>query len=134
MHVTPLGLDTETFNPHASFTGCQICGEVFQSELDRKTYLGYASPAEQIQATVQRRNWSQWHASHSHTQKEHDMLAASGRFCTPEAAMKLAPLGIVTMSDNVFSVEHEQAQAEAPRTPVDEPVELTAEQIERYTR
>jgi hypothetical protein len=123
MHVTPPGLQqemNETFNPRAAFTGCCICGQTFQSPLDRKVYHGYASPAEEVQATVQRRNWSQHHASKMHTQKEHDMLAASGRFCTPEAAHKLAPLGVVTLTDS-FHEENRAAQEEAPRLPVEEP-------------
>lgn len=123
MHVTPPGLTyemNETFNPRAAFTGCCICGVVFQSPLDRKVYHGYASPQEQVQATVARRNWSQQHASKMHTQKEHDDLAASGRFCTPEAAHKLAPYGVVTLSDS-FHEENRAAQEEAPRLPEKEP-------------
>lgn len=123
MHVTPPLLDHEMrdyFNPRAAFTGCCICGVTFQSELDRKVFAGYATPAEQVQATVQRRNWSQHHASHAHTQKEHDELAASGRFCTPEAAYKLAPYGVVTLSDSYYE-DSRQAQEEAPRLPTSEP-------------
>jgi len=123
LHVTPPGLSHEmrdVFNPRAAFTGCCICGTVFQSELDRKVFHGYASPQEQVQATVARRNWSQHHATHSHTQHEHELLAASGRFCTPEAAHKLAPLGVVTLTDS-FHEENRAAQEEAPRLPSSSP-------------
>lgn len=108
------------FNPKAAFSGCCICGAVFQSPTDRKVYAGYASPQEQVQATVARRNWSNYHATKMHTQKEHDQLAASGRFCTPEAAHKLAPYGIITLTDS-FHEENRKAQEEAPRLPEREP-------------
>lgn len=123
MHVAPPLLEQEmegVFNPKAAFSGCCICGAVFQSPIDRKVYAGYASPAEQVSATVARRNWSNYHASKMHTQKEHDQLAASGRFCTPEAAHKLAPYGIVTLTDS-FHEENRKAQEEAPRLPSVEP-------------
>lgn len=123
MHVAPPALDHEMgdiFNPKAAFSGCCICGAVFQSPLDRKVFQGWATPTEQVTATVQRRNWSQYHARTMHTQKEHDDLAASGRFCTPEAAFRLAPYGIVTLTDS-FHEENRKAQEEAPRTPTDEP-------------
>jgi hypothetical protein len=123
MHVTPPLLEQEmrdVFHPKAAFSGCCICGAVFQSELDRKVFHGYATPAEQVQATVARRNWSNQHASKMHTQKEHDQLAASGRFCTPEAAHKLAPYGIITLTDS-FHEENRQAQEAAPRLPTVEP-------------
>jgi hypothetical protein len=110
----------DVFHPKAAFSGCCICGSVFQSPLDRKVYAGYATPQEQVQATVARRNWSQHHARTQHTQKEHDDLAASGRFCTPEAAYKLAPYGIVTLSDS-FHEENRVAQEEAKRLPSQAP-------------
>lgn len=123
MHVAPTLLQAamnDTFNPNAAFTGCCICGTVFQSDLDRKVFAGYASAQEHVQATVARRNWSQQHATRSHTQKEHDDLAASGRFCTPEAAFRLAPYGIVTLTDS-FHEENRKAQEEAPKLPTQEP-------------
>lgn len=123
MHVSPPLLENamrDSFHPKAAFSGCCICGAVFQSELDRKVFAGWATPAEQVQATVARRNWSQEHARKMHTQKEHDALAASGRFCTPEAAYKLAPYGVVTLTDS-FHEENRSAQEEAPRIPENEP-------------
>ena len=131
LHVVPPGLNEaigEYFNPRAAFSGCCICGAVFQSELDRKVFYGYATPGEQVSATVQRRNWSNHHANKQHTQKEHDDLAASGRFCTPEAAHKLAPYGIVTLSDS-FNEENRLAQEEAKRLPDTEPEQPTPTSI-----
>lgn len=115
MHVNPIGLpDSVTFDGRADFTGCKLCGQVFQSELDRKVLAGIATPQEQVQAVLARKNWSNAHAD-THPGREHAALAASGRFCTPEAAYKLAAFGIVSVSDNIFSEEHESAQKEAPR-------------------
>jgi hypothetical protein len=120
MYVSPIFLPEEVgFNVHADFSGCKICGEVYQSDLDRKVERGTATPKERVQATIQRKNWTNHHAK-QHTSTEHRQLALSGRFCTPEAAHKLAAFGIVTLSDNVFSDEHEHAQMTADRLPTNE--------------
>lgn len=116
-----------TFDPEASFTGCLICGQVYQSKLDRKIRQIRDTPQNPLNVYLEsylhnalqlRKNWD-LHHSKTHTEKEHDALRASGAFCTPEAAIKLTPLG-------VFSVDHDltgevaHAMAEAPRKPTDD--------------
>ena len=116
LYVTPINLpEDHPFDPHKNFSGCKLCGAVYQSDLDRK----HAPTAkEQIQATVQRKNWSHHHAK-QHSDKEHNALAVSGRFCTPEAAYKLASFGVIGIPVESDTEMH-AALAEAPRVP-DEP-------------
>lgn len=122
-----LGLSDLTgleFDPEASFTGCLICGKVYQSKLDRKIRVMRDNPLNPLNTHMTsylhiakdlRVRWDRNHAK-THTEAQHAELRASGAFCTPEAAAKLAPLG-------VFSLDHEptsevaHAMAEAPRAP-----------------
>lgn len=120
LYVSPIGLPEEVgFNPHADFSGCKLCGAVYQSDLDRKVANRHATPGESIQATVQRKNWTLHHAK-THSDKEHAALASSGRFCTPEAAYKLASYGIIGIP-LVGDDETTDAQANAKRLPADSP-------------
>jgi len=117
LHVSPVGLPEEVgFNPHAPFAGCKICGEVYQSDLDRKIDQ---TPHENIQALVQRRNWTFAHAR-THADHEHRSLELSGRFCTPEAAYKLATFGVVSLP-TLDDDETPHAQRLAPKLPTDSP-------------
>src|SRR5207237_149389 len=123
-YISPIGLPEEAnFNPHADFTGCKICGDIYQSELDRKVQLRLATPRETIQATVQRKNWSKHHAK-QHTDRQHKSLALSGRFCTPEAAQRLAAWGVIGIPlaiDAPVDGELRHALATAPRMPDNTP-------------
>lgn len=109
------------FDPQYPYTYCLLCGAVYQPPAQRKPVL---NPQESLahenapnDTAVKRRArqaWSHRHAS-KHSIKEHRMLALSGRRFTPEAQAKLAPLGIVALTDIALSPEHAQAAREAPR-------------------
>lgn len=113
-----------TFDPDASFTGCLICGEVYQSHLDRKCRKLRDEPLNPLNEFFEeymyftkelRRGWDVDHAK-LHTQREHEALRASGMFCTPEAALKLTPLGVFSI-DHHNETELAAAMTEAPRAP-----------------
>lgn len=125
-----LGLNAKTlpglvFDIDACYTGCLICGEVYQSRLDRKVrrikdgempnllnkYESYVYLAKEL-----RQRWTVEHAK-THTDQEHAQLKASGAFCTPEAALKLTPLGIFPLDD---ASDATIAMLEAPRAPLDD--------------
>lgn len=120
------------FDVTGEYTVCLICGEVFQSDLDREVVkvkenyphvsaddqaiLDEVLPDKQAQATVKRRLWAYNHRR-KHPEKEHAALKASGQLCTPEALLKLSPLGIIPLSPND---EMKHAMLEAPRAPKDD--------------
>lgn len=85
----------EGFDPNRPYTGCLICGRVFQDD----DYLT-------------RQVWSFKHAK-THKAKEHFELWMSGNWCTPEAAQVFAAFGIIALSDMVWSEEHKQALLES---------------------
>jgi hypothetical protein len=95
------------FDPNAPYTCCRICGSVFQSTLDRHG----SAPVE---ALLKRRAWSFYHAS-THSEHEHRMLKLSGNWCTPEAAKKLTPFGIIDLVGLVMDDEIESAYKEADK-------------------
>lgn len=104
------------FDPNCPYTGCRVCGEVFQSTLDRRDNLDY----EQKHLAMQyRKLWSQKHAK-THSEQEHLNLAMSGMWCNPEAAQKLASFGIIALSDMVLYDESEMALKEAKSIPIDD--------------
>ena len=104
------------FEPECSHTFCRICGITFQSELDRTPE---PDAMIEFEARMRRMEWSHKHAK-THPAREHEALEKSGRFLTPEAAVKLVPLGIIPVQDIVFSDESEHAGLEAPRMPTDD--------------
>lgn len=106
------------FNPTYFFSGCLICGEVYQTKTDR-------DPPEQDDGKYlhnQKRRHDEWRVRHNntHSDDEHRKLVLSGNFCTPEAAMKLAPLGLFSLTDLVMSDEISAALKESPRAPQDD--------------
>jgi len=103
------------FEPAMPFVCCVICGEVFQSNLDRYPQ----NPQETVDAALRRREWARKHAR-IHPNWQHERLVKSGRMCTPEAAQKLATYGVIPLSDMVLDPEHEAALAEAPRLATDD--------------
>src|SRR5688500_15096981 len=141
-HGMAVGHDELTnleFNVHGEYTYCRICGAIFQSELDRANVelreridaSTKALTVEQLReltalyqkslaiAQEKRRNWSKQHAK-SHTDLQHQMMQYSGRFCTPEAAYKLAAFGIIPLSDMVLDDEIEGAMYESKAVPTDD--------------
>ncbi len=99
------GLDFRADKPH---TACKICGAVFQSNSDRALPVGVLEGHAVWAAESIRRKWSHNHAKY-HSQHEHESLKKSGRFCTPEAAVKLVPYGIIPFGDAVLDPEIEDA-------------------------
>lgn len=104
------------FSPIHPYRGCLICGTVFQSGLDR---LDSPLPAQVAEGAALRQAWALDHAD-THTEREHLLLTLSGRWCTPEAACKLATLGIYALGDMVLSPETADAMRLAPRAPSDD--------------
>jgi hypothetical protein len=113
------------FTPHLPHTYCKLCGAVYQGDIDRNpnsyidgsTFLNLGMVLEY--AMDRRKAWSRNHAN-THSDKEHHDLSESGFHCTPDAAFKLAPFGIVPVSDAVLSPEHEHALLTAPRAPLND--------------
>lgn len=103
------------FDPNCPYTGCRICGAVYQSEFDRAV----GDFEHNMLALSLRKEWSVSHAKR-HSDKEHLNLAYSGRWCTPEAAKKFASYGIIAVSDMVLSLEHEQALLESSSVPFED--------------
>jgi hypothetical protein len=103
------------FDPDRPWRACMLCGKIYQRVVDRLP-MDQITPLMMVESAVARQKWANQH-SKTHTQREHDMLAMSGRTCTPEAARTLAPYGIAPVSDMVFSPEHRDAAASAPRLP-----------------
>lgn len=103
-HLYVVGLvdRSEDFDPNKPYTGCRLCGVVFQD------------PHEDV-----RKTWSFNHAR-THSEREHILLALSGCWCTPEAAVEFAARGIVPLSDMVLSEEHKNALLNATPIPVKE--------------
>lgn len=98
------------FDPNYPYTCCLLCGVVYQTTQDRE-------PQQTVHALLNRRRWSFEHAT-KHEEREHEALAASGLWCTPEAAIKLAGYGLVNAIDLVMSDEIESAYKEAHVIPV----------------
>jgi len=94
--------DREAFDPDCPYTGCRLCGRIYQND-----------------DSENRKAWSFSHAK-EHPAQEHINLQLSGLWCTPEAAQEFAAYGIVPISDMFFSNEISSALAEAPRIPVKE--------------
>jgi hypothetical protein len=104
------------FDPNMPFSGCLICGTVFQSEQCR---VENPTPAIVNQARLVRKQWTLDHAR-THTLEEHAALAKSGRTFTPEAAQKLATYGVIAIGGMVLDKEIEDAMRNAPRAPSDD--------------
>lgn len=79
------------FDPDKPFTGCRVCGAIYQSPQDRR----YGDTEVTREG---RRLWSVVH-SRRHLPGEHVALAKSGKWCTPEAAKELAAFGVITLDD-----------------------------------
>ena len=112
MIAVPSGME---FMPNRDYTYCRICGTVYQPELNRVPIEEYTAEVI-LAAELQRREWSQNHAK-KHSETEHRQLAQSGRHCTPEALVRLVPLGIIPLSDLGLDAESAAAGLEAPRLP-----------------
>jgi hypothetical protein len=104
------------FDPAKDYRACLICGEIFQSFLDRLEYRDLDVVAD---ARRFRDEWARKHAK-QHSEKEHHLLAISGNTMTPEAANKLAAFGLLPILDMVEDEEVQIALFESNSVPTDD--------------
>lgn len=92
------------FDQSKPYAACRICGEAFQSDANR---MGSKA------------GLSEWRIAHNklHSDREHIQLIKSRRYFTPEAAHRLAPLGIIDLGALVLDEEYISAYREAARAP-----------------
>lgn len=86
-------------NLENGFTYCRLCGDLFIHK-----------------NKINRQVWSFTHAI-EHSPVEHIALERSGNWLTPEAAIRLAPYGVIPLGDMVVNTAVAQACLEAPRMP-----------------
>jgi len=97
---------------------CKLCGDSFQPWLARTDE--FLSDGEvQLAVQIELDEWRRRH-NNKHTEAEHKALAESGKMMTPEAALRLIPLGIYPLDDLMFDEEVMQAGLEAPRAPIND--------------
>jgi len=131
LHGAAVGLEALEglkFRKERPYTGCCICGAIFQSEADRNPVAVYQrNPAEfshrlsnvDIYALTLRENWRQKHAK-THPEHQHESFRKSGLWCTPEAAHRMAAFGIIPLSDALPESETEAALYESSPIPKDD--------------
>ena len=115
VHGAAVGLSQITnlkFDIGRPYTYCRICGSLYQSDSDRSA----VTDEEKYIASEKRRNWSIKH-SKDHLDIEHIMLLKSGLWVTPEAQIKLASFGVISVQDMVFNDEIEAALKESKPIP-----------------
>jgi hypothetical protein len=99
---------SDEFDPNMPYSGCRICGQIYQTELDRNI----KTLDQALTASFGRAQWSKKH-SKTHTTTQHRQLLISGRWCTPEAAQALASKGVISVVDLVMDDEISHAYREA---------------------
>lgn len=104
------GVTDLEFDVNRPYSGCLICGVIFQSTLDR------TPGPDSHDAQELRKAWTKNHAK-THPLSAHAQLALSERWCTPEAAIKLAAFGVIPLSDAAVSEEHRDALSQAKSLP-----------------
>lgn len=122
MLVPPIGIserDGFTYDATRPARHCGICGASFQPALARSAQ--YAT-SKGVQYEVEKLliEWANWHTNYKHSERELVEYAMSGRLLTPEAAIKLIPLGIYPLADLTLDEEVIQAGMEAARRPSDD--------------
>jgi len=121
LHVPPLGLSDDegiTYDPSRPARHCGICGDSFQPVLARSPL--YNSDSEvRLAVDLEIREWAIKH-NKKHSNKEHVEHIKKGRLMSPEAAIRLIPLGIYPINDLYYDEEIKQAGLEAPRAPQDD--------------
>jgi len=116
--VTPIGLSSLEgleYNPERPARHCRICGDSFQPPLARAVEW-LTDPEVKWAVEILLKDWADTH-NKRHSDAESRKLRASGCFLTPEAAIRLVPLGIYPIQDMVVSEEVAHAAATAPRAP-----------------
>lgn len=127
IHVPPIGIgraNGQTYDDGFNYRGdrparhCGICGESFQPELARHPEYT-TSPEVRHRVELELVQWARLHNG-KHSRREHLLYKDRGNLMTPEAAIKLIPLGIYPLQDMVMDAEVAQAGLEAPRVPKDD--------------
>jgi hypothetical protein len=117
-------LTTLSIRKDREFAGCALCGAVFQSAMAIHVADEEWNADKMVfehAVAIETREWRDAH-NKTHSEREHRQFVASGRTFSPEAAIKLAPFGLVSL--DVDDAEVAQAMLEAPRAPRDD-VETT---------
>jgi len=104
------------FVTNKDHSACRICGEVYQSDLDR---LDDPTPQQAYQAFELRTAWRIKH-DRKHTDAQRRELQQSGLSMLPAAAERLAPFGIIPLTDTVRTDETVHALRSAKRAPSDD--------------
>jgi hypothetical protein len=121
LHVPLIGrkdLPGLEYMPDRPARHCRICGTSYQPSLARcDEYESDQEVQWAVEILLQ-----EWAVNHNkrHSQKEHSQLRQTGKFLTPEATVKLAPLGIYPVQDMVTNDEVAHAARIAPRAPIDD--------------
>lgn len=112
-----------TIRKDRNLAACRICGAIFQPKYFMHApdeIFGEFTDANMKRIYDGEREILDWRAEHNkkHTDEEHLRFATSGLLFTPEAAEKLAPFGLVPVSDvTMGNMEVAQALEGAPRAP-----------------
>jgi len=121
LHVPPLGIgkdDGLTYDPLRPARHCGICGDSFQPELAKSPSYD-SDEGVRLAVDILIREWATNH-NKKHSPQQHIEHVRTGRLMTPEAAVRLIPLGVYPIDDLYFDPEISQAGFEAPRAPVDD--------------
>lgn len=92
------------FLTNKDHAACRICGDVFQSDLDR---LPAQTPQQALEAFELRAAWRINHDK-KHTDAQRRALQQSGLSMLPEAAEKLASFGIIPLTDTVRPIGEDE--------------------------
>jgi hypothetical protein len=111
-------LTSLTIRKDRELAACRICGAIFQPKRNTDTPDALYTQHDANLAGIEIIEWRRKH-NLSHSEKEHVAFIRSGRTLTPEAAQKLAPFGLVPLSDSQ-DPEIAQAMREASRAPTDD--------------
>jgi hypothetical protein len=117
--VPPIGIGPEDdfyFDGTRPARHCGICGESFQPYLARTDEF-LTDGEVQLAVQIELEEWRRQH-NNTHSEAEHVAFIKSGRLMTPEAALKLIPLGVYPVGDMALEDEEIiQAGLEAKRAP-----------------
>lgn len=122
IHVPPIGIgpnDNFFYDGTRPARHCGICGESYQPALARSpNYLTNKGVQHEVEKLLV--GWANYHNYTKHTERAIRQYRERGNLMTPEAALKLIPLGIYPLTDLVMDDEIRQAGLEAKRAPSDD--------------
>jgi hypothetical protein len=124
INVPPMGISDSLYGDGFTYDGsrparhCGICGESYQPDEARLPNY-YADREVQLKVDFLLRHWAHNH-NKMHSERERLAFIKSGKLMTPEAALKLIPLGIYPLADLTLDDEIIAAGFEAPRCPSDD--------------